>query len=276
MSDLSSLSPTVRATVEDFVDRAEFWSRTPGAERAKRFWETDEPGKPYSYTAADIVKFTEANCLAAAGPDNHELIQEFKKKIWADWEANLKSPKVFEDLAHLLSEYLVWIDRLFYFGIITGPTRKDGKLVSGKPKIKFCVEEGGSNGLNNEVLNGIFLMHTGELWVNVLLPSGPVNFADGLCTIVHESVHVYLHLLTRDHSASNYFKEVYQDHGHGVEFQRLLLFILNQLSNWMPAMAALSGTATDTQQDLHVAISKPILSDSDARAQIQADSGSLT
>ncbi|KAJ8132095.1 hypothetical protein O1611_g1528 [Lasiodiplodia mahajangana] len=268
MSDLSSLPPTVRATEEDFVDRSEFWFRTPGDERANSFWEMDEPGKPYLYTASDIVKFTEANCLAAVAPENHELLQEFKKKIRADWDANSKSPKVLNDLAHLLSEYMVWIDRLFYFGILTGPTRKDGKLVSGKEKFRFAAEEGLTNGMSGEVLNGLFLKGRGELWVNLLLPSGPVHFADGLCVVVHESVHIYLHLLTRDRSASNYFKEVCQDNGHGVEFQQLLQFIFSQLFDWMPAMPILRELATDTLENFRVALSKPSFSEAEARAQI--------
>ncbi|KAI1371130.1 hypothetical protein F4677DRAFT_464498 [Hypoxylon crocopeplum] len=234
MSNISSLPQASRRTVEDFLHRSEFWLRVPGNER-DRFWRMDSPGRSYSHTAPEVVKFTEANCLTARAVNNSDL-NEFKRKLQTDWEKSRTTPFEGMDLATLLGEYAVWIDHLFFFGLITRPARQDGILDGERPIIEFEFRDGIEDGDGNE-LEGTFLHRTGQFLVNMLQSSGKFQpFEKALCVIVHELVHVYLHVLAWDNDAGSYLIDIHQDNGHGVQFHELLQFILTQLFKWMPTM----------------------------------------
>ncbi|KAI0436865.1 hypothetical protein F4803DRAFT_556589 [Xylaria telfairii] len=266
MSHSSSLSPASRQTVDDFIQRSNFWLGVPGKDRSY-FWQMNGPGRPYSHTAQDVAQFTKANCLAAALTHDSELLVEFKTKLYTDSEKNKISRFEGLPLAQLLGEYLVWIDHLFFFGIITHPTRRDGKLVANQPIIKLQFQKGLSvDGTN---LHGIFAEDTATLYVDITESSGEFkSFEMGLCIIVHELLHVYLHLLTRDNSAANYFRDIVMGSGHGVQFQELLYFMFTRLSKWMPTIPQLEKLATDTRNDLRAAIAQPPVSEADARSLI--------
>ncbi|TGJ80915.1 hypothetical protein E0Z10_g7849 [Xylaria hypoxylon] len=269
MSDISSLPGPSRRTVENFMHRSEFWSRVPGNERL-RFWEWDDPDRPYFYTASQVVQFTKANCLAAVAANN-SAVEEFRRELQIGWETNRTSPLGVVALTQLMGQYLVLIDRIFFFGLITHPTRRQGKLVANQPIIKLLVQNGLTDPAGNE-LNGIFTYETGELWINALQSSGEIQFFEEmLATIVHELVHVYLHVLTRDNSAASYYRELSQDEGHGVQFHELLQFILAHLFNWMPTILYLGALAKETGKDLQTALAKPSVFESVARSLIYAE-----
>ncbi|KAI0449691.1 hypothetical protein F5B21DRAFT_519861 [Xylaria acuta] len=268
MPDVSSLPLACIGTLENFNHRLNFWRRVPGHER-HRFWETDNPDRPYSHKASDVVQFTKANCLAATAAHNSKPLVEFKRKLYTDWDMNKTSPFEGMQLAQLLSEYLVWIDRLFFFGLITRPTTREGKLVAGRPIIKLRFENELRDSDGND-LNGVFIDSSGELCVNMLEPSGKLTaFNKAVCVIVHELTHVYLHILTRDSSSASYYREIW-DNGHGVQFYELLLFMLTQLSKFMPTIPYFEELATDTRNDLHAALARPAVSEAVARSLIYA------
>lgn len=254
--------------MEKFIHRLEFWLRVPGNER-DYFWEMDNPGRPYSFTASDVVKFTKANCLAATAASNDELLKEFKKKLQTDGDMSTTSPPDGMRLVHLMHEYIVWIDRIFFFGLITRPIKREGRLVAQRPIVKLKFKDGLNDGKND--LHGVFVYHAGELWLNTLQVSCEFQSFDAmLCILMHELVHIYLHVLTRDQSAANYLRDVFQNHGHGVQFHELLKFILAQLSMWMPTMTAL-GELTSTSEDLRAALAEPSVSDTVARLLIRTE-----
>ncbi|KAI0483442.1 hypothetical protein F4859DRAFT_512097 [Xylaria cf. heliscus] len=268
MSDISSLSPASRATVEEFIHRSEFWLRVPGNER-DRFWEMDDPGRSYSFTASDVVKFTEENCLAATAASNNELLVEFKRKLYTDSEMNKTSPIEGRPLAQKLGEYLVWIDRLFFFGLITHPTRREGNLVADQPLITLRFQDGIGDREGND-LNGIFLAKVGQMVVSLIEPSGQFkHFEKAVGTIAHELLHVYLHILTRENSAASYFRDIF-DNEHGAKFQELLYFMFTKLSYWMPTIPYLKELAAETHGNLEIMLARPAISDTDARSQIYA------
>ncbi|KAM0812031.1 hypothetical protein AB5N19_14348 [Seiridium cardinale] len=274
MSDVTTFPLAARATIHSFVDRAEFWLGAPGHKRA-HFWEVDDPQRPYATTAPEVVEFTQANCLAVTAGSNSELLNEFTSKLNADWEKSKTAPQEAMQLARSLSEYLVWIDHLFFFGIITRPTRSQGDLRAARPLIALRFIEGVRDGSGNE-LEGAFVETTGDLTINMLKQNrtnGIDNYADkfqpfekALCVVVHELVHVYLYILTRDSSASNYHRHIHQGEGHGVQFYELLQFILTKLFQWAPSMAYLGDLAAETRESLHVALESPFLSDAAAIA----------
>ncbi|KAI2643551.1 hypothetical protein GGS21DRAFT_22903 [Xylaria nigripes] len=268
MSDISSLPPATRGTVEDFIHRAEFWLLVSANDR-NDFWESDHPDRPgYSYTASDIVEFTKANCLAATAPQNNELLTEFKTKLERDLENSRTSPHNGEVLAQLLSEYLVWIDRIFLFGIITRASKQEGKLVATRPIITLHFEDGLEDVAGND-LEGIFIYGVGELHVNLLQESGEYQHFDHVfCIVVHELIHVYLHVLMRERSAAAFLRDIAQDHGHGVQFQTLLHFVLTRLFELVPAMTHLDELLMDTAEDLRDALAKPSVSDVEARLRL--------
>ncbi|TRX92067.1 hypothetical protein FHL15_006934 [Xylaria flabelliformis] len=268
MSYHSSLSQDSKRTVEEFYQRSLFWLQVPGIERY-RFWETDNPGKPYSHPASNVVQFTQANCLATTAAHDSEAIVEFKAKLYTDSEMSKVSH--FEgSYGKFLSEYLVWIDHLFFFGLITHPTRHEGRLVAGKPIITLATRDHFTD-LDGNDLNGQFFPHAGELCLGICEPSGELKAMDkAIATVVHELVHVYLLVLTRDSSASRYFNEVYE-FGHGVQFHELLQFILTQLSLWMPTIPYFAYLAKATRNDLRAALARPVVSDDAARSLIYAD-----
>ncbi|KAI0532435.1 hypothetical protein GGR58DRAFT_517740 [Xylaria digitata] len=257
MSDISR-------TVEEFTRRSEFLLTVPGDKR-KDFWQMDGPDSPYSYTASDVVKFTEANCLATAATNNNEIL-EFKRKLHADLEANRISPLKGNLLAALIGEYIVWIDHLFFFGVITHPTRREGELAAANPMITLVCKEGLQYEKEND-LKGVYSREKGELWLNLLECSGQSRPFDRLlATAAHELVHVYLHFLTRDASAASYLRDVGYNNGHGVQFHELLQFIFTRLFEWMPAMTRLGELAMEARKDLQSALAQPVISDSIARS----------
>ncbi|KAH8158684.1 hypothetical protein CIB48_g9573 [Xylaria polymorpha] len=266
MSHAASLSPASRRIVEDFVQRVNFWLRVPGEERSY-FWQTDNPGRPYSHTAHDVVQFTKANCLATTLTHDSELLVEFKRKLYTDSEKNKISRLTERPLAELLGEYLVWIDHLFFFGVITHPTRREGKLESNQPIIELHYHNGLSSEGQN--LHGGFAEDTAILFVDLTEPSGEFkSFETGVGIIVHELLHVYLHVLTRDNSAANYFRDLVIGGGHGVQFQELLYFMFTQLSKWFPTIPELENLATNTHNNLIAAIAQPPVSEADAMSLI--------
>ncbi|KAI1161254.1 hypothetical protein F5B18DRAFT_663235 [Nemania serpens] len=269
MSDMSSLPRASRRTVENFIHRSEFWLRVPGNDR-DYFWEMDNPDGPYSYTASYVVQFTKANCLATTAASNDKLLEEFKRKLQTDWDMNKTSAPDGMRLARLMNEYMMWIDRIFFFGLITRPMKLDGRFVAERSIIKLKFRDG----LNDEGndLHGVFAYHTGELWMNTLQSSSEFqSFDTELSIIVHELVHVYLHVLTWDQSAASYLRNIFQDNGHGVQFQELFHFILTQLFKWMPTMTSLGELATDTSENLRAALAKPSVSDTVARLVIHRE-----
>ncbi|KAI1111415.1 hypothetical protein F5Y14DRAFT_454063 [Nemania sp. NC0429] len=269
MSGLLSLPRASRQIVESFVHRSEFWFRMPESKR-DYFWTMNSPGKPYSYTAVDVVQFTKANCLAATTARNDKLLGEFKSKLQADWASSRATPPDGMRLVHLMHDYLAWIDRVFFFGLITHPTKLGDRLVTSKSLIKLSFRDG----LNDEgnALNGAFAYYTGTLWISTVNSSGEFHSFDTiLCSFIHELVHVYLHVLSWDQSAASCWRNVYQDHGHGVQFYELLHFILARIFEWMPMMTPLGDLMKETEENLRAALAKPSVSDADARMLIDEE-----
>ncbi|KAI1743124.1 hypothetical protein F4680DRAFT_445594 [Xylaria scruposa] len=267
MSYLPSLSQDSKRTIEEFSQRSQFWLQVPGEER-DRFWEKDYPGKPYSYPASNVVQFTQANCLATTASHDSEPIVEFRRKLYTD--AEMSKTSYFEGCyGRFLSEYLVWIDHLFFFGLITHPTRREGQLKAENPIITLAVEDHFTD-LDGNDLNGQFFPSVGEVCLGLKEPSGELKALDkAIAIVVHELVHVYLLVLTRDNSAARYYNEVYE-FGHGVQFHELLLFILTRLSEWMPTIPYFGRLAAATRNDLRAALARPKVSDDVARSLINA------
>ncbi|KAK5630517.1 hypothetical protein RRF57_006232 [Xylaria bambusicola] len=258
---------SISETVKSFVHRSEFWLTAP--DRRYRFWETDSPGRAYFFSAADLVQFTETNCLAKANPNSSD-ISKFKNEFQASWEANKTNPDKGMALAQSVANYLVWIDRLFFFGIITQQDkRKDESdhrsLIQLAFEDKLVDPEG--------EIEGVFMCYTATLWVNIKESSGEYqSFEKLFCIIVHELCHVYLGILTKDNNASRYYKDVELDKGHGVQFQELLQFIFTQLFEWMPKVLLFGELAAEHQRALQTALAQPAVSETIARSRIYATS----
>ncbi|KAI1750301.1 hypothetical protein F4782DRAFT_548782 [Xylaria castorea] len=265
MSDIPSLSQDSRRTVEEFYQRSQFWLQVPRKER-HRFWETDNPGQPYLYRASDVIQFTRENCLATTAAHDGELLAEFKRKLDTDWSMNQISPFGGTKVCQLLNEYLVWIDHLFFFRLITHPTRQ-------RPIIKIRFQDRYTNYDGNDHFHGAFSPRDGEVYINSVEPTGePKAFDKAIVVLLHELVHAYLHLLTRDDSAANYVNEV-GGKGHGPQFHRLLEFILSQLSNWVPSIPYLKELSLNANCLLGSAMSIRLVYDDDvARSLIYANS----
>ena len=268
MSDIPSLPLASRKTVEDFVHRSEFWLQVPGNER-KRFWETDNPdNRPYLFPAPQLVEFTKANCLATTADDKNEILNKFKTKLQTDWEKSRTAPLEGIQFAHLLGEYVGWIDRVFFFGVLTRPRWRGGDLDKLERQIIGIQMHEGLRGSKGEVLEGQFSDAHGTLFVNLQQNSGKAQaFEKAICVVAHELVHAYLHILTRDNSGSNYLRQMYQDYGHGIQFHALLRFILDQLFQWLP-IPYIGEMAKTTGKDLDVAFSKRLVSESVSRSII--------
>ncbi|KAI0543887.1 hypothetical protein F4679DRAFT_577289 [Xylaria curta] len=273
MSYLPSLPQDSKRTIEEFSQRSELWLQVPGEER-DRFWEKDYPGKPYSHPASNVVQFTQANCLATTAAPNSEPIVEFKRKLYTDVEMIKITRFDGRSYGQFLSEYLVWIDHLFFFGLVTHPTRREGKLWSDEPIITLAVEDHFIDSDGND-LNGQFFPSEGELRVGLNEPSGEFKTLDkAIVTIAHELVHVYLLVLTRDNSAARYYNEICE-YSHGVQFHELLQFILTRLSEWFPTIPYFGQLAAATHNDLLAALARPLVSDDVARSLIYATESSV-
>ncbi|KAI1319312.1 hypothetical protein F5Y16DRAFT_414283 [Xylariaceae sp. FL0255] len=267
MSDISSLPAAVRQNVQDFARRIEVWQGVPGDIRSK-FWETDSDD-PYFHSASEMVQFTTANCEAGNSFLRSTLVSEFKEKLEADLRRSQVSPPEDRDLGWLTSEYLVWIDRLFFFGLITQPAKCSGGLRATRSAIALEVDGKVREGKEN-LQKGHFNEQTGGLLIRLRQCSGewhPLEMI--ICIAAHELTHAYLHLLTRDQSASRYWRQVQQNHGHGEEFWLLLHFIQSRLLDIAPEMHILRDQIIqDTYKGLQQAASEPEVSDEAARALI--------
>ncbi|KAK7750849.1 hypothetical protein SLS62_007248 [Diatrype stigma] len=268
MANISSshLSPASRETVERFASRSEFYLQLPGDQRHK-IWQFDGPDASYSYTGPDIVKFTEANCLAATAAIDDNLLHEFRNKLRTEWASSQSIPYEGMALAELISEYVVWVDYLFFFGILTHAKIIDGKLEAEKPLYTLVFQEGLYDAEGNE-LEGVFFPDTVEMHINLLQSSGQFQPLDrALAVIVHEMTHMYLDVLTRDTSHASYYQHVFQNHGHGIQFHELLRFNLVQLSKLAP-MPYLGYLAAKTHEDLRLTLAQPAVSDAEAKELI--------
>ncbi|GAP82551.1 hypothetical protein SAMD00023353_0100940 [Rosellinia necatrix] len=268
MSDILSLPLGPRKIVWEFVRRSEFWLRVPGNER-RSFWEMDNPDQPlYLFTAFDVVQFTKAHSLAAIATNDDELLRVFKEKLRADWGADQATPYEEARIARVLGDYLLWIDRIFFFGLLTRPTKREGELVAERPIVALQPESGLVDA-DGKSLNGRFVIGTGKLLVSTRRKSGKLQlFPKALAIVVHELVHAYLHILVRDDEAARYFRDIDQDSGHGIQFQTLLQFILLKLFEWVPTMKYLRGLAILTRVDLRAALARPPISEDVARSLI--------
>ncbi|KAI0513086.1 hypothetical protein F5B22DRAFT_648182 [Xylaria bambusicola] len=255
---------SVSETVQSLIRRSEFWLTVPGMQRY-RFWETDSPNRVYSFTAADLVQFTKTNCLAKANPNSSD-VSEFKNEMQADLEANKANPYTGTTLAQSVANCLVWIDRLFFFGIITQQDkRKDESDHRSLITLSF------GDHCEEPEMKGVFIPSQATLWVNLDQPSGePEPFDEIFCVMVHELCHVYLGILTKDSNASRYHTEIQLNNGHGVQFQELLHFILAQLFAWFPMIPRLGELAAVHQEALQNALAQPIVSETIARSRIYA------
>lgn len=269
MSNIASscLSPTSRETVEQFARRSDYWLQLPGDQRRK-VWQFDSPGEEYSHTAHDVVRFTEANCPAVTAASDDKLLNEFKEKLATEWDRSQITPYEGMDLAELISEYVVWVDYLFFFGILTRTTVVEDELRIGQPLYKLLFEEGLHDATGNE-MEGVFNPETAEMRINLTQSSGEFQSLDkALAVIVHEMTHMYLDVLTSDDSFASYYRDLFQNRGHGVQFHELLQFNLTQLFNLVPTMSYLGDLAAKTQEDLHFTLAQPDVSEADARKLI--------
>lgn len=265
----SYLSPTSQEVVESFVKRSEFWHQMP-ADRRRQTWQYDNPEDPgYLYTATDIVKFTQANCFAKTAASDDKLLNEFKKKLQTEWAASQTTPYEGYDLARLVSEYAVWIDHLFFFGLLTRSTIVDGELHAGEPLFTLECCDGLVNPEGQE-LEGVFQPETGLLAVNMLVDmlQDPGEFQPLehlMCVVAHEMTHIYLNALTRDNSAASFYKDVFQMGNHGVQFHELLGFVFFSLHLLVPTIPYLTKISRKTLDDLCLILDETeIPSDSEA------------
>lgn len=261
-------SEKTRDVVHDYYLRADFWQfRVPGNKRWD-FWEWDNPGQYYEYYASDIVKFTKAKCIAKRTREFRDVNNEFKAELQRDWEASRLSPYNGTQLAQLLSRYVVWLDALFFFGVMTRPKRIGTQLTASK--MLFNLHFGQTR---DDALGIISSFRFMQSQVNIgLLKSGGdrfVSFDEALCSLVHEMVHVFLHVLTRDRSPRNYLKEYHQNEGHGVQFKELFHFILTKLLKWQPGMSYIDMQARQLKQELRAGTEEPPYYEASARHIIE-------
>ncbi|KAI1171888.1 hypothetical protein F4777DRAFT_27960 [Nemania sp. FL0916] len=269
MADIMCLPPPLMRVVDKYMRRAEIWVQLPGDQK-DRFWKMDNPDGTESFTAGEIVMFTEQSCLLAAASVDDGLIEEFRAKFRTDWERNNTSPFQGRDFAKTIGEYIVWIDRIFFFGLITRPAREAGGELRAQQylfTLKFDILLDDWEG--NE-LHGAFDSTTGTFRVAMWQRSGePQPFDQVLCTVIHELAHVYLGILTREHSATNYLRDIYQNSGHGAQFHRLLGSVFALLHEWLPNMTRLGELAAQHEDSMISALAVPLISEAAARAYIR-------
>ncbi|KAI1358654.1 hypothetical protein F5Y08DRAFT_345488 [Xylaria arbuscula] len=255
----------VSQPVERFISRSEFWQTVPGDQRY-RFWEMDSPDESYSCTAEELVLYTQANCLAKANSDSDSSdISDFLTQLQADRVTYMQTQAQGPELADLMSKYLLWIDHLFFFGIIFRQSKRQSMpdipdLITPQFHSQLEIRDG--------TLHGVFLKEVGKLMINL----EGTSFDAVFCIIVHELCHVFLYLLVKDDDASRYFRQVYNDDGHGTEFHNLLQSIYGQLFEWLPQWPELEILNWDHQRLLEASLAEPVISESAARSLIYANS----
>ncbi|KAI1322346.1 hypothetical protein F5Y16DRAFT_404590 [Xylariaceae sp. FL0255] len=266
MSDISTLSPAqLDRRVEEFAQRIEFWLRAPLMNRV-HFWETDSDARPYFNSAERVVQFTKSNCIAANPSSNSSLMDEFGKKLRNDWHVAQVSHLERVDVEALMRQYMVWIDQIFFFGLLTQPTRHEGKLVAGRNIINLKLFNILNDWSHGAVLDAEFVRTTGDLRMGLFQGSGEIKPFDVsvVCRVAHVLTYIYLYMLSRERRAEIYWRQLCQDNGHGVQFYELFYYIISQISQLAPCMGNLQDQVAKTYQDLQVARSKPRVWEDDA------------
>ncbi|KAI2603581.1 uncharacterized protein GGS25DRAFT_526625 [Hypoxylon fragiforme] len=234
-------SEKTRDVVHDYYLRADFWQfRVPGNKRWD-FWEWDNPGQYYEYYASDIVKFTKAKCIAKRTREFRDVNNEFKAELQRDWEASRLSPYNGTQLAQLLSRYVVWLDALFFFGVMTRPKRIGTQLTASKM---------------------LFNLHFGQTRDDALGIISSFRF-------MQSQVNIGLLKSGGDRSPRNYLKEYHQNEGHGVQFKELFHFILTKLLKWQPGMSYIDMQARQLKQELRAGTEEPPYYEASARHIIE-------
>ncbi|KAI1338563.1 hypothetical protein F5Y15DRAFT_416785 [Xylariaceae sp. FL0016] len=274
MYNVSSLPAAIQRTIGVLIRRTKFWHQVPGDERY-RFWETQSPDGDYSMEADLLVDLTtgyDLAYMALNSPLARETLDQFKKKLRADWETSKVTPYQGEDLARLLAEYHGWFDRVFFFGLLCDLTMEDGAFVAGENRIIRALQLHDIIRLpdTGESAHGIFNHLNGTLMLSLKLDTGEYeSFEQVICALAHEMVHAYLTVLVRDTSPSRIFRDLHQDSGHGIQFYNLLHFILANLALWVDDMPYVKALAAATSRDSRSLSAQPALSDADAMAEIR-------
>ncbi|KAI1270046.1 hypothetical protein F5Y18DRAFT_421527 [Xylariaceae sp. FL1019] len=265
MSDITSLPPAIRFDLESLGHRIESWLQTPGEARLD-FWKMDSD-RPYSFTASQLVHFTQHNCLVAVSPPENALLQEFQQKLQTDWQNSQTRQFTAYDLCKLTSEYAVWVDKLFFFGLFTRPVRQeDGGLHSSREVFTWRCAQGDLPAPDGQDMYGNWDVMTGTVYINLrkTADSELAEFDMLLGIVAHELSHMYLDVLTRDDSPSRYWHEVMQERGHGAVFQILCNYILSHFNKLVPGMRHIEEDREETFRRYALVEAQPRISDAAA------------